>query len=226
MSKRYRIIIFFIILIADLVAAQGQYKIAEYFFKPLIVIWLMAWFVLQLRYIRNSLKKWILFALFFSWLGDVLLLFHDDHSLFFLLGLSSFLIAHIFYSIFFHFVRVKEMVKSRWYLLLVVALYYAIIVAILSPYLGAMKLPVRIYAVVISFMFLLAMHLLFIKHNSSGMWMMAGALLFVVSDSLLAFNKFYQPFEMAGFYVMSTYGLAQLFLTEGAIRYLSSDYKE
>ena len=118
------------------------------------------------------------------------------------------------------------MVKSRWYLLLIVALYYAIVVAILSPYLGDMKLPVRIYAVVISFMFLLAMHMLFIKNKTTGLWMMAGALLFVVSDSFLSFNKFYQPFEMAGLFVMSTYGLAQLFLTEGAIRYISSDYKE
>lgn len=226
MSKRYRIIIFFVILVADLVAVRGQYKMAEYFFKPLIIIWLMAWFVLQLRYIRNRLKKWIIFALFFSWLGDVLLMFHDDHALFFLLGLSSFLIAHIFYIIFFHFVRIKEMIKSRWYLLLIVALYYAIIIAILSPYLGDMKLPVRIYAMVISFMYLLAMHMLFIKNKATGWWMMAGSLLFVVSDSLLAFNKFYQPFEMAGLFVMSTYGLAQLFLTEGAIRYISSDYKE
>jgi uncharacterized membrane protein YhhN len=225
MSKRYRITIFFIILVADLVAVQGQYKIAEYFFKPLIVIWLMAWFVLQLRYIRNRLKKWIIFALFFSWLGDVLLMFHLEDPLFFLLGLSSFLVSHIFYILFFHFIRVKEMVKSRWYLVLIVALYYAIVIAILSPHLGEMKLPVRMYAIVISFMFLLAMHMLYIKNRAIGLWMMAGGLLFVVSDSLLAFNKFYQPFEMAGFYVMSTYGLAQLFLTEGAIRYISSDYK-
>ena len=226
MSKRYRVIIFFIILVADLIAVQGQYKMAEYFFKPVIIIWLMAWFVLQLRNVQSSLKKWIIFALLFSWLGDVLLMFHLEDSLFFLLGLSSFLIAHIFYILFFHFVRIKEMVKGRWYLLLIVAIYYAVIITILSLYLGDMKLPVRIYAVVISFMFLLAMHMVFIKKRTTGLWMMAGALLFIISDSLLAINKFYQPFEMAGFFVMSTYGLAQLFLTEGAIRYISSDYKE
>ena len=110
--------------------------------------------------------------------------------------------------------------------MLIVAIYYAIIIAVLSPYLGDMKLPVRIYAIVISFMFLLAVHMLFIKNKTTGLWMTAGALLFVISDSLLAINKFSQPFEMAGFFVMSTYGLAQLFLTEGAIRYISSDYKE
>ena len=110
--------------------------------------------------------------------------------------------------------------------MLIVIIYYVAIIAILSPYLGDMKLPVRIYAIVISFMFLMAMHMLYIKNKTAGFRLMAGALLFVISDSILAVNKFYQPFETAGLFVMATYGLAQLFLMEGAIRYISSDYKE
>ena len=70
----------------------------------------------------------------------------------------------------------------------------------LSPYLGDMKLPVRIYGIVISFMFMLAMHMLFIKNKTAGKWMMIGALLFVISDSVLAINKFYQSFEAAGYH--------------------------
>lgn len=226
MKKQHWLILFFAILIADLVAVQLHYKIAEYIFKPLIVIWLLAYFILQLRVIRSNLKKWIMAALLFSWLGDVLLMSQDDNPLFFLLGLSAFLLAHIFYIFFFHFIRKEENIKSRWWLALIVAVYYALMISLLSPYLGDMKLPVRVYAVVISFMFMLAMHMLFIKNKKAGLWMMAGALLFVVSDSALAINKFYQSFETAGLVVMITYGLAQLFLTEGAIRYISSTYKE
>ena len=226
MKKKYSILFFAAILIADLAAIQGQYKMAEYVFKPLIIIWLIAFFVLQVKNVQSSLKKWIIGALFFSWLGDVLLMFQDDQSLFFLMGLSSFLIAHIFYILFFHFIRAKENVKSRWYFVLIVAVYYAILVSLLSSYLGNMKLPVRIYAVVISFMLMLAMHMLFIKNKKAGLWMMMGALLFVISDSLLAINKFYQAFEMAGIFVMISYGLAQLFITKGAIRYINSGYKE
>ena len=51
--------------------------------------------------------------------------------------------------------------------------------------------------------------------------MMAGAFLFVVSDSLLAINKFYQSFEMAGIIIMLTYGLAQLFIVHGAVKYIN-----
>ena len=163
MKKQYWHIFFFIILIADLIAVQLNYKIAEYIFKPLIIIWLLAYFILQLRAVRSNLKKWIIAALLFSWLGDVLLMLQDDNSFFFLLGLSAFLVAHVFYILFFHFIRMKENVKSRWWLLLIVALYYLILISFLSPHLGDMKLPVRIYAIVISFMFMLAMHMSFIK---------------------------------------------------------------
>jgi len=226
MKKQYWLILFFIILTADLVAVHLHYKIAEYIFKPLIVIWLLAYFVLQLRAVRSNLKKWIIAALFFSWLGDVLLMLQDDKPLFFLFGLSAFLLAHIFYIFFFHFIRKEENIKSRWWLALIVAVYYILMISLLSPYLGDMKLPVRIYAVVISFMFMLAMHMLFIKNKKPGLWIMSGALLFVMSDSVLAIDKFYQSFEMAPLVVMITYGLAQLFLTEGAIRYISSANKE
>jgi uncharacterized membrane protein YhhN len=222
----YRVIFFFLILIAELVSEGVQNKIVEYVFKPLIVIWLLAWFILRARAFRSPLKKWIILGLVFSWAGDVLLMFQDDNPVFFLLGLSSFLLAHIFYILFFHFIRINEGIKGRWFLLLIVAMYFIVINYILSPYLGEMNLPVRIYAVVISIMFLLAMHMLFIKNKIAGLFMMTGAMCFIISDSLLALNKFYYSFPMAGIFVMATYGLAQFFITYGASRYISSGHKE
>jgi uncharacterized membrane protein YhhN len=101
-----------------------------------------------------------------------------------------------------------------------VVVYYAALITLLSPYLADMKIPVLVYGIVISFMFMLAMHMLFIKHKTAGKWMMFGASLFVISDSVLAINKFYQSFEAAGIIIMLTYGLAQLFIVHGAVRYL------
>ncbi len=226
MKKQYWLIFFCVIVIADLAAIQLNYKIAEYIFKPLIVIWLLAYFNLQLKAIRSNLKKWVIAALLFSWLGDVLLMLQGDNPLFFLSGLSAFLVAHIFYILFFHSIRIKEEIKSRWWLLLIIVVYYTGLITLLSPWLADMKLPVRIYGIVISFMLLLAMHMVFIKNKNAGLWMMSGAILFVISDSVLAINKFYQSCEMGGIVVMLTYGVAQLFIVEGAIRYISSVYKE
>jgi uncharacterized membrane protein YhhN len=226
MKKKYWILLFAAILIGDLVGIQLQNKEIQFFFKPLIVPVLIGYFDSQLLSITKGLSKWILGALFFSLAGDALLMFEEKNSIFFLLGLSSFLLAHIFYIVFFHHVRVREKVKGNPWLLLVVVIYYAALIMLLSPYLADMKIPVLVYGIVISFMFMLAMHMLFIENKQAGQWMMIGALLFVMSDSILAINKFYQSFEVAGILIMLTYGLAQLFIVEGAARYMFSTDKK
>lgn len=219
MKKQFWIICFLLVLVANIAGMLIPIRQLEIISKPLLMPVLMAYAFFYIRGNAVPYKKWVLFALFFSWAGDLLLMFQASAELYFLLGLSAFLLAHVFYIIFFHQLRIREGIKSNPWFLVIVVVYYAALVSWLSPYLGTMKLPVRIYGIVISFMFMLAMHMLFLKERQAGKWMMAGALLFVISDSLLAINKFYQPFEMAGAAIMLTYGLAQLFITEGAVRY-------
>ena len=222
MKKKYWFLLFAVILLGDLIGIQIQNKEMQIFLKPLIIISLIGYLDSQLLSITKGLSKWILGALIFSLAGDVLLMFEEKNSIFFLLGLSSFLLAHIFYIVFFHHVRLKEKVKSNPWFLVAVVIYYAALITLLSPWLGDMKIPVLVYGIVISFMFMLAMHMLFIKNKPAGRWMMIGALLFVMSDSILAINKFYQTFEIAGILIILTYGIAQLFIVEGAARYIRS----
>lgn len=226
MNKRSWIFLFAASLATNIIGGLIKSQWVEYISKPLIILFLVAYFIFETKTITSPLKKWVLVALLFSWAGDVLLMFQQNEPLFFLLGLSAFLIAHIFYIVFFHQVRIREKLKSNWLFLLIVVVYYAALISFLSPYLGAMKLPVRIYGLVISFMLMLAMHMLFIPHKKAGLLMMTGAFLFVISDSVLAVNKFYESFELAGAAIMLTYGLAQFFITEGSIRYTNSVIKE
>ncbi|MGB3005417.1 MAG: lysoplasmalogenase [Chitinophagaceae bacterium] len=220
MKKQFWIILFLLFLVGDIIGIQLQSTLIQSVFKPMLMPALIGYFLSQKGNITEGPGKWIVLALFFSLAGDVLLMFQEKKSIFFLLGLSAFLLAHIFYILFFHKIRIKEQVKSNPWFLLIVIVYYAGLMYWILPYLGDMKLPVRIYGIVISFMLMLAMHLFFIKNKNAGKWMLAGAILFVISDSVLALNKFYQSFEWAGTVIMSTYGLAQLFITEGAIKYL------
>jgi uncharacterized membrane protein YhhN len=48
--------------------------------------------------------------------------------------------------------------------------------------------------------------------------LLSGAILFVLSDSMLAINQFIQPFPLAGVGIMLTYGLAQLFIVQSISR--------
>ena len=222
MKKNTWIFLFFLALAADLVAIYLKNEMIRYFSKPLIIIFLIGYFASQLSNIESSLKKWVISALIFSCLGDILLLFEPGDSRFFLFGLSAFLMAHIIYIFFFHQVRIIENIRGKAWLLLPVAVFYAFIITWLSPCLGDMKIPVRIYTVVISFMFMLALHMLFISNKRAGWCMAGGALLFVLSDSLLAINKFYGSFEFAGIAIMLSYGFAQFLIVKGVIDYIKS----
>lgn len=226
MKEKHWILLFIIVLAGDIIGVQLDNTLLQTVFKPLIIPVLIGYFDSQLKSIATGIAKWVLFALLFSLAGDVFLMFQAKKEIFFLLGLASFLIAHIFFIVFFHHVRIRENVKSNLWLLVIVVVYYAALISWLSPFLGEMKLPVRIYGIIISIMFMLAMHMLSIKNKIAGRWMMWGALLFVISDSVLAINKFYQPFEAANVIIMLTYGLAQLFILKGAASYINSSDKE
>ncbi|HEY1870439.1 MAG TPA: lysoplasmalogenase [Chitinophagaceae bacterium] len=223
MKKITWIILFLTILFINLIAVYYNYETLRFLSKVLLVPVLGAYLINQTASFNFNLKPWILIALFFSWLGDILLMFEEKRSIFFLLGLGAFFIAQVFYIIFFHGIRMREYIRGNALLLLLVVIYYAVLIGILSPHLGNLTLPVRIYGVVLSFMLLLAMHSTLGKNKRSGWWMTTGAIFFVISDSLLAFNKFLSPFEYAGVIIMVTYGLAQLFITHGAIKYMRGE---
>jgi uncharacterized membrane protein YhhN len=222
MKKKVWIILFTLVLLVDLAAIYLNYESVRFITKPLLVPLLAIYLVLETNTTNSSLKAWIFLALLFSWVGDILLLFEGSGSNFFLFGLSAFLVAQVFYIVFFHNIRMREYIRGNALLLLLVIVYYSILISVLSPYLGNMKLPVRIYGVVLSFMVMLAMHTVLGKNKKAAVWMTTGAILFVVSDSLLAFNKFFSAFNYSGLIIMVTYGLAQLFITEGAVRYINS----
>jgi uncharacterized membrane protein YhhN len=220
MTKSSWIIVFILVLLANLLSVYLNNETLRTISKPLLMPILAIYFLTQTQRAPSPLKAWITLALSFSWVGDILLMYEDRNSIYFLLGLSAFFIAQVFYIIFFHNIRMKEYIRGNALLLLVVIVYYFILISVISPSLGTLKLPVRIYGVVLSFMVMLAMHTMFSSNKRAAWWMIAGAILFVISDSLLAVNKFYASFNYAGIIIMSTYGLAQLFITHGAIKYV------
>ena len=220
MTKSIALILYLFALAANICGAAFSWPLAEQISKPSLMPLLGLLFLLETRGQSSALKTWIITALFFSWAGDILLMFQEKNELYFLLGLSAFLLAHVSYIIFFHRIRMLEKLGSKGWLVLPVAVYYATLIIWLSPYLGDKKIPVRVYGLVISIMLLLALHLMNSLNKKAARLMVAGALLFVMSDSLLAINKFYHPFPGAGVIIMLTYGLAQLWISQGAARYI------
>ena len=182
--------------------------------KPLLIPFLISIVAISDKF---STQKTLLFALFFSWIGDVLLLFSDKHPLFFISGLVAFLIAHLVYI--FLFQNQNKINRTKIYLRFspIVIIYLLGILSVLWSSLNEMKIPVTIYAFVISTMLLMSIKSYFEWKKPANILVLFGAVLFVISDSILAINKFYAPVPMSSFLIMSTYLAAQFFIVKSVL---------
>lgn len=153
-------------------------------------------------------------ALFFCWIGDLLLMGPGD--LYFLGGLVSFLIAHMFYGVvFYHATYQKPKLKALY--LLPFLIYGILILSILIPGSGHLTIGIVIYSVGILVMAFLASIRRHVTNEMSFYLVLAGAILFVISDTLIAFNKFYVPLILGNVFIMTTYILAQLLIVRGVL---------
>jgi uncharacterized membrane protein YhhN len=156
-------------------------------------------------------------AFLFAYLGDLALLQKGD--IFFLAGMAAFIVSHICNSICFLRLQDKSHTRLReaFAAAIILMLVSAIMFGVLNPYLGKLRLPVLCYMVIISIMSILAANTAGNERFRSlalGCFI-PGAALFVVSDSLLALNKFVFNTMWLNMAVMLTYGLAQYFLAKG-----------
>ena len=206
--KNKLIILYLIVLAIEIWADSNNQKIVMMVTKPLLMPLLIA---LYLSFKQTILPNWYyILALIFSLFGDVFLMFKSNNL--FIPGLASFLIAHIFYILLF----IKESKILRWptLIILIVTISY---LSFLKPYISnELILPVSMYCIVISLMGIVAVNR---KKSSFGYSLISfGALLFIISDSLIAFNKFIENLPQSSFLIMSTYGLAQLFILLGFLK--------
>ena len=218
MKKSWILYLFGIDLALELFSHLSDYKDLRLFTKPLLLILLFAFVGFQ-SFRVQAIKTVLLLALAFSWAGDMFLLFDTGAGMHFILGLASFLTAHIFFLILFYMIRKRRQPIPSWnWMVTILALGYTVgLLTILFPSLGALRVPVLLYALILSCMFIASAQA-FSWQTSAGKWVIIGALLFVASDSLLALNKFYTPLPYAGFLIMSTYALAQLGITLGVTK--------
>jgi len=153
-------------------------------------------------------------GLLFSASGDIFL--DLDRSNYFVQGLGSFLMAHIFYTV--AFIRESRFDKSRIPLAMGIIILTGIMVSLVFPNLGNMKIPVTGYIFIISLMGVMAA---FLKGNSLKVFL--GACLFLFSDSIIAVDKFLTPVPYSPFIIMITYYLAQYNITTGMIKHCTTN---
>jgi len=184
---------------------------------------------LYLRFVKgriNSFHRLILIALVFSWVGDITLQLNIIKEDFFIIGLGSFLVAQLIYLVAFFSTKGPNVVSRKIYLTIPVVFYCVFILWVLWDGLGDMMMPVTVYCVVIHVMLLAAINRKEKVNSQSYQLVLFGAILFILSDSLIAINKFEQSFELARIAIMTSYVTAQYLIAIGCVRQFNLTLKK
>ena len=184
--------------------------------KPLILTSLILFFYLEGKHLSPKTRRNMLIALTLSLIGDVLLMFDEISTSFFLFGLISFLLAHVFYILV--FLEKKNNLKKPISFITVLIIYAFGLFYILYDGLENMLIPVVIYMLAILTMAVTAALRKGNVPNLSYNLVFIGVLLFLISDSILAVNKFYGDVAYEHILIMSTYAFAQFCIVMGIIK--------
>jgi uncharacterized membrane protein YhhN len=195
------------IIVSALLAIYGKYsqgKYIHYVFKPLTII-LIIFFAMARRPDTGSFYKFLIIAaLLLSLIGDILLMLPKSQ---FIQGLLAFSIAHIIYCLAF-----MQNVGRFYFLILIPILFYGTSnYFVLSKNLSKLRIPVFFYVMIITLMGWLAVNRYLNFQDSKGLYTLIGGILFLISDSILAINKFKKHFKFAEVIILGSYFSAQLF---------------
>jgi len=181
--------------------------------KPLLMITLLLYFISASRG-YPSWRFYVMAALVFSWGGDVFLMLDNM----FTAGLVSFLVAHIFYITAYQKTGAASGELKPLDIMKFV-LFGAVVMWLLYPGLGGMLLSVLAYMVVLLSMGIWAHKRRGATTAVSFTLVSAGAMLFVISDGLIAINKFAFEIPAERILVMSTYISAQYLIVQGLLKH-------
>ncbi len=177
-----------------------------YIFKPLTTVLIIVFALLRNPGVSDTYTMLIIVGLLFSLAGDVFLMLPSDR---FLAGLGSFLLAHICYILAF---ASDFGPYTGWVFLIPITGYAFIFLRTLLPYTCNLKIPVIVYSLILGIFLWQAMGRAWYLGDHSPLWALAGSILFVASDSILAYVYFLKSFKWSQVFILTTYWMAQLFI--------------
>jgi uncharacterized membrane protein YhhN len=178
----------------------------RYLFKPLTTVLILLLALVMPAAVSPLYQTLVVIGILFSLAGDIFLMLPEK---WFVGGLVSFLVAHLFYVAGY---ITRGGFQFHWPLLMLFVLYGAILLTLLLPHVGDLRLPVVVYAAALLVMGWQATELWWVVRDRAALLAMVGALLFVASDSILALDKFRAHIPHRDMLIMSTYYSALLLI--------------
>ena len=222
--SQYLLWLFIVFALGNWLSVSKSLKRLEYLTKPAAILTLLAW-LWSIRSFEGRLA-WFAAGLVFSLAGDIFLLLPKER---FIAAWLAFLSAHICYVIGFNPtippINLASLLLTVAVGLVALRLIRVIFAGLQSSGDSSLQIPVSIYSFVISVMLLSALITLVRADWLEGPALMvsAGALLFFLSDAVLALNRFTAPIRRSRLIIMSTYHIGQALIIAGS--YLHYTYQ-
>lgn len=218
-------VLYLMALIGTCIAQIKGLHALEFVCKPLLLLILSSWFYFNSRRVGDRFTLLVQAGLFFSLLGDVALMFAylDDFN--FIVGLGAFFIAQLCYT----FAFIQNIADVGGGEGLLVPLLISVAVGTYAFFYGwdlmphveeGLGLPVTAYISAIALMCIAAAFRWKRTYPRSFWMVLAGALLLIFSDSVLAWDRFRTPVQWSSLWIMIPYAAAQALIAGGALAHV------
>ena len=221
MLKKYPVfkLAYALIFVLVLAAEFWHWTRLNFAVKPAIALVLLAFLCLSTT-LKGRFHQRLFTGLVFALTGDTLLMLCNDYPSYFLYGLIAFLICHVFYisAFYLDFLSAKELDKKGARIAIgSCAVVFTVFYLYLRPYLPLLKLPVLVCIFTGALMVMMAAFRNQRVNTFSFRLILCGAVCFMISDAVLAGNRFVAHFSGADLIVMFSYMLAQYLIVMGAV---------
>ncbi len=221
MYKNIFLSLFIFDSLIDLISVSFHLHIVHSFSKIMLMPLLIAYYCFSVS--DRSIA--LVLALFFGWLGDLFLLKHmfsPEPDVFLKIGMGVFFLGHLFYIFTYRKLYLSKplFIPSRVYKILTsIFIYIVSFSLILSVWnnLGKDGIIVFVYGTMIASMLISALWRLGYANLDSFWRIPVGALSFIISDIMIATNRFIYPFALAELFIMIGYIVGQYLIVRGVI---------
>ncbi len=209
------LILFIMVSVAHLACEAVWFRIGRYITKPLLMPALAMYYAAsaaQLNYV-------LIAAIVCGWLGDIFLMIPDPQKTrrYFKPGLAAFLFGHILYIAVFAAYLPRAGNVPAWGLSLLAVYVAAGIIGyrLIAPHAGRMLPAIIAYIIIIVLMGASTVLPLGSVHIAGAVTVMAGAFVFMVSDTINAYNRFVREVPLERLFTMGAYLVGQALLVQG-----------
>lgn len=223
--KKY---LFWLTALAQIIAIIFNIELLDRISKSALMFSLLIYFWDQTEGQKDA--KWVRYttlAIVFTWIADIMFVLYLKNFLFFFAGISAYFAAHIFFLFSFWKATYAENLKFQFSIVPLIAVVYTTLMAyLILPYLdGVIQVPIFLYALSTLFLVIFAWYRKPVTNSESFKWVFLGVLLIVISDSVLAINRFSKTIPYAHYVTTLCFILAHWFIINGITKHFKPKEK-